>query len=197
MSKKSIAIELSKLKVFENPKEKEEQYSTDSELASELLWNAFMLGDIKEKTVADFGAGTGILGIGALLLGAKKAYFVERDKKVIAILRENLIKIKKDYDVIEGDVADFNIKVDTVIMNPPFGTRKRNADREFLIKAFDIANTVYSIHLKGSENFLEKLAYDEGKSVTNVWDGGLQLKKTMKHHKRNVHRAKVVMVRIE
>ena len=37
--------------------------------------------------------------------------------------------------------------VDTVVMNPPFGTRKKGADMEFLSAAMKVASqAVYSLH---------------------------------------------------
>ena len=86
ITKSKLAITLSKLKVFDSAKVKLEQYPTDSEVAADVLWNAFMQGDIGNKIIADLGAGTGVLGIGALILGAKKVYFVEKDKDVIKLL---------------------------------------------------------------------------------------------------------------
>ena len=86
VSKSSLAIELSKLKVFNQANVSLEQYPTDSEIAATILWQAKMNNDIEDKIIADLGAGTGILGIGALLLGADYVYFVEKDEKAIEIL---------------------------------------------------------------------------------------------------------------
>ena len=78
-SKSSLAIILSKLKLFSKPQLNLEQYPTDSEIAAEVLWNAHMNDDLDNKVVADLGCGTGILGIGALLLHSKKG-FLENPK---------------------------------------------------------------------------------------------------------------------
>jgi putative methylase len=124
-SKSQLAIALSKLQVFPTPKPRLEQYPTDSEIAAEVLWFAGMRNDIKEKTVTDLGCGTGILGIGALLLGAKKTFFIDKDKEALAILGSNLkkLKIKKGFEIIDADISKFNKRVDVVIQNPPFGTK--------------------------------------------------------------------------
>ena len=73
-SKSSLAVLLSKLKGFETEKvsEKLEQYQTDPEIAAEILWFAGFNNDISRKVIVDLGCGTGILGIGALVMGAKK-----------------------------------------------------------------------------------------------------------------------------
>ena len=67
---------MSKLKAFIHPKVKQEQYTTDSEPAAEVLHSAYMNHDIKNKIIADLGCGTGILGIGCLLLEAGFVYFL-------------------------------------------------------------------------------------------------------------------------
>ncbi len=89
-TKKQLAMILSQLKGFSSPKIKLEQYMTEGEIAAEIAWNAFYRREIEEKTVADLGCGTGILGLSTLLLGAKKVYFVDIDKDALAIAKENL-----------------------------------------------------------------------------------------------------------
>jgi len=69
-SKSRLAIALSRLEGFSEPKVRQEQYLMDSEIGASVLWNACLLGDIRGKVIADLGCGTGMLGIGALMLGA-------------------------------------------------------------------------------------------------------------------------------
>lgn len=66
------------------------------------------LGDHPEQiTIADIGCGSGILSVGALLLGAKKAYAVDTDPLAIKATQEN-IQLNgldpKRLDVAEGSV---------------------------------------------------------------------------------------------
>lgn len=69
---KHLQSELEDMKTFENPKVELEQYTTSSYIAASILHTAqSVYGDIKDKTVADLGCGTGILSIGAVVLGAK------------------------------------------------------------------------------------------------------------------------------
>ncbi|PIN87325.1 DNA methylase [Candidatus Woesearchaeota archaeon CG10_big_fil_rev_8_21_14_0_10_44_13] len=194
-SKSRLAIELSKLKVFENPDVKTEQYPMDSEFGAEVLWDAYFKGDIENKAVADLGCGTGILGIGALLLGAKLVYFVDSDEKAIAIAKENLSRftiLDKDKAVfIVKDVNDFKENVDTVIQNPPFGTKQKHADRDFLMKAFEISDSIYSFHKATSKNFIEKISSDNGFRIANYYGFDFPLKASQLFHKKNIHRIKV------
>jgi len=182
MNKKQLAIKLSKLKGFENPKLKLEQYFLDSEIASEMIWIAYLNGDIENKVVADFGAGTGILGYGALLLGAKKVYLVEKDKEVIKIAKEN---IKEKVIFVNKDIKDFNIKVDTILQNPPFGTKDKHADKFFLEKAIKLGDTIYSLHKITSKGFIKKLVKDSFR--IKIKEISVPLKKTYEFHKKRIY----------
>src|SRR3989338_7100849 len=170
LTKKQLAIQLSKLAVFEKPKLKLEQYPTDSEVASIVLWDALMKGDIVGKKVADLGAGTGILGIGALLLGAEHVYFVEKDSDAVAILRQNLLPVRlKNYTILQMDVSEFQDPVDTVFQNPPFGTKQAHADKPFMEKAFFLGKIVYSFHKTTTDAFVRAIAGDYFFSVVEVY----------------------------
>jgi putative methylase len=197
-SKSQLAIALSKLDVFPSPDPKLEQYPTDSEIAAEVLWNARMSGDIEGKTIADLGCGTGILGIGALLLGAKKVFFVDTDTAAIAVLGNNLnrLDITKGFAIINRDIADFDEKVDVVIQNPPFGTRQEHADKAFLEKAVSISATVYSFHKTATSRFVSSFSADKGFRIANRWDFSFPLKSTMKFHEKRIQRIEVSCFRL-
>lgn len=208
LTKSSLAIKLSKLKTFEEPSIKAEQYSTDSEIAAELLWFAFMKGDIDNKVIADLGCGTGILGIGCLLLDAKKVYFVDNDNKALEILKSNIKNINNINDknqidnknriIIKNlDIKNFDNKVDTVIQNPPFGTKQEHADKFFLEKAFQVAKIVYSFHKSTSENFINKISKDNNFIITNKFNFSFPLKQTMKYHKKRIQRIEVSCWRLK
>lgn len=203
-TKSQLAIALSKLAVFEKfekPQLLKEQYATDSESAAEAVWFAYMQGDIQDKIVADFGCGTGLLGIAALLLGANKVYFVDSDKEALEICRRNIaaavsMVTSAKAAVINSGVADFSAKVDTVVQNPPFGTKAKHADRAFLLQAFKTATIVYSFHKIETAGFVKKIAADNGFAVTNVLPLQLQLKQTYRFHRSRIRRASVGFFRI-
>src|SRR3989339_2175564 len=96
MSKSRLAIALSGLEGFYEPKVRQEQYLMDSEIGASMLWNAYLLRDIEGKVIADLGCGTGLLGIGSLLLGAKHVFFVDSDEKVLEIAKNNVSKVKSE-----------------------------------------------------------------------------------------------------
>lgn len=68
---KNLQSELEDMKTFGNPKIELEQYTTSPHIAASILHTAqFVFNDIRDKTVADLGCGSGILSIGAVILGA-------------------------------------------------------------------------------------------------------------------------------
>jgi putative methylase len=194
-SRSGLAIALSKLKVFENVNVKLEQYPTDSEIASEVLWDAYMKGDIVDKTIADLGAGTGILGIGTLLLGAKNVEFIEIDTAAIEILQQNTEGFE-NIKLLNMNVNDYNNKVDVIIQNPPFGTRDKHIDKKFLEKAMKLASTVYSFHKTSTIKYMKKVIEKNNFKVIEQKDFLFPLKQTQKLHKRKIHRIEVSVLKI-
>jgi len=197
MGQKDLAIYLSKLAVFDRPKMLLEQHPTDSDVAAEMLWFAYMNDDLEDKTIADFGAGTGILGIGSILLGAKKVFFVEKDAEAIKTLKKNIKPLEvNDFEIIHMDVRDFKKKVDTIIQNPPFGTKNAHADFDFLKRAMKLGNVVYSFHKVETKPFIQKTISSLGGKMTHYFEFDFPLKNTMEHHKKKLEYIKVGCWRI-
>ncbi|MBD3248612.1 methyltransferase [Candidatus Woesearchaeota archaeon] len=205
-SKKGLAVVLSSLKSFEKPKVLLEQYPTEADIAAEVLWNAFFRREIEGKTIADLGAGTGVLGIGALLLGAKHVFFVEKDEDAIQTAKENLkiiedrfeIKLRRKTDFLQEDVLLFDEEVDVVVQNPPFGLQKeRHADRKFLVKAMEIADVIYSFHKADSVKFIKELSKDNGFNVEGFWRFEFPLKNVYVHHRKKIQHIEVGCWRLE
>ena len=197
ISKAGLGVVLSRLKGFDKGEVRAEQYLCDSEIGAFVLYQAFYSGKVSVRTIADLGCGTGILGIGALILGAKKVYFVDSDENSLKIAKSNL-EYAKSEGLIDGeakficsDVEEFNEKVDTVIMNPPFGVKVRHADRIFLGKAMEIANSIYSFHKSESDKFVRAFGKDNGFEVRGVFDFDWPLKATMVFHRRRIKKIKV------
>lgn len=194
MNKKKLAVVLSKLKKLDHYNINLEQYQTDSELAAGILWDASLGNNIKNKTIADLGCGNGIFGIGAILLGAKKVFFVDSDKAATNLVKENLnsMKINRSrYTIINDDISGFDKKVDLVMMNPPFGVVKRHNDQYFLEKAFEISNMIISMHKIESKKFIEQLSSKHGFEVEKIKELTFGIKKIMKFHTKKIHGVKV------
>jgi len=203
MTKKELSILLSKLKVFEKPELRLEQYPTDPEIAGETLWFAYMQGDTENKIVADLGSGTGILGLGALLLGAKKAFLVDINTSAIELAMKNKAfleqKTGKKLDAVfaAGDVNMFDTKTDTVIMNPPFGTKNQRIDTVFLLKAMSIAKIIYSFHKANTKEYINRLIKENGFETTHYKEYDFPIKQSMPQHKKKVEKIKVGLWRLE
>ncbi|MFP4523625.1 MAG: METTL5 family protein [Candidatus Woesearchaeota archaeon] len=203
-SKKQLAILLSQLKTFPRPRIDLEQYSSDGDVAASLLWRAFLQGDIFGKHILDLGAGTGLLGIGALLLGAAHVTFVDIDAKAQTYIKEN-IKLLEDWELtiplrrctyIESDVRhlDKTITADTVIMNPPFGTKRKHADKLFLQQAIIRAPVVYSMHKTSTEAFLDAFARTQDCQLVWQEDTSFPIKNTQKIHRKKIQRIEVRLI---
>lgn len=76
-----------------------------SDRVRESVFNA--LGQFFEGDVLDLYAGTGSLGIEALSRGCDRAAFVEKDRRALATIRENLrrTKLQDRAEVVAGDVG--------------------------------------------------------------------------------------------
>jgi putative methylase len=208
-SKSKLAVLLSRLKGFEIGKVRErlEQYQTDPEIAAEILWFAGFNKDISGKVIVDLGCGTGILGIGALVLGAKKVIFVDIDEKAIEIAKENLAFVEEEVGIKLSGKAVFIVenvekfkpkeKVDLVLQNPPFGVKVKHADRIFLDKAMNLSPVIYSFHKIESKDFIDAISRDKMYKMTHFWSFDFPLKMTMEHHRRKIHRIKVGCWRLE
>jgi putative methylase len=190
-NKKALEIMLSACRGFEKPVPELEQYATPSDIAAELLWTAFMDGNIEGKKIFDLGCGTGILAIGAALLGAETVTGFDVDKNALKIAEENL-KVLKETKIPAGklrfvdiDVKHIEERCDTVVMNPPFGVQNEHADRAFLEKAFGIAKAVYSIHKGGSDKFLLSFVKDHDWGAVKLGECRFVLKKTMEFHEKS------------
>lgn len=190
---------LSGMKSFSKAKTNLEQYSTPADIAADALWNMFLNKDIEDKKVIDLGCGTGILGIGALLLGAKKAYFVDVDDEAIILTKKNLAMFDKrfSYDIIQCDVQEFNKRADVVIQNPPFGVQKKHSDIGFLIKAMQLAPIIYSFHKIESKAFIERLSQEQGFRVSTIYEYVFELPKTADFHIKRRHKVKVGLWKLE
>ena len=120
--------------VFEKPKVHLEQYPTTPHIASHMLYTIDQtFNDIRGGTVADLGCGCGVLSVGAAILGSEYVVGFDLDADALEVAKKNLEESGVNVvEFVQCDVADINSVMmrndffDTVIMNPPFGT-KNNA----------------------------------------------------------------------
>jgi putative methylase len=193
MKRKQLEMMLERLEGFSRPSFQREQYATPACVAAEMLFLAGMRGEL--GSVCDLGCGTGVLAIGAALLGAR-AIGVEIDGEALAIARRNAEKLNVDVDFIRADVRTLALKgIDTVVMNPPFGAQKASAgDRAFLCIAQKIAKTIYSLHNQGSEGFMR--SFMKPCTVQEIYRIPFPLKRCFEFHSQDVKNIEVELYRI-
>jgi predicted RNA methylase len=173
LSIKQLESYLQDLDDFQSPKVELEQYATPPHIAA-LLLNAIdqTYDDVEGKVICDLGCGTGRLSAGSIICGSKMTYGFDvdqsalddalqnfngtfnedEDDEISSVYRScpniNLVRAdiaSEDYDPFWKQWHNF---FDTVIMNPPFGT-KHNAglDIKFLERAIGLSKgAVYSLH---------------------------------------------------
>ncbi len=194
--KKELEIELEKLSGFDSPDVRLEQYVTPPSLAAFLISQAYLFSDL--DFVLDLGCGTGMLAIASAKLGAK-AIGIDIDRRALIIAERNSRKLGVQIDLIQADVKHFCVKSKdfTTIMNPPFGIKRRHADRPFLIKALEVSKVVYSIHSAGSERFVDKLTTEMGFMITHIWKFSIPLRRTYEFHEKEFKYIPIEVYRIE
>ncbi|HRY75694.1 MAG TPA: METTL5 family protein [Methanoregulaceae archaeon] len=200
MKLKQLEMALQRLEGFSNPDAALEQYVTPAPLAARLLFHAAMKGDIGGKTICDLGSGTGILAIGAALLGAVDVVGVEIDAHAAGVARANADLIDVDVDFIVADIREPEVcssigKKDTVVMNPPFGAQNVHADRPFIDCALAAAPVIYGIFNAGSCQFIQ--TYTAGRATISETVGTkLSLRRTFSFHTRDVLEIGVEILRL-
>lgn len=201
-SKKDLELALSGLKGFKEPSWELEQYATPSAIAADWLWQAALSGDLRGKVILDAACGPGILGIGALLMGAQKVFFVDKSAEAIKICAENYKQVEKEYEIrkgefIAGDISMFDGSVEVVLENPPFGTKEKHVDKAFLEKAFSVGKTVWSMHKSATKGFVEAMARDYGFTITHFYKYDFPIKAVFKWHEKPVKAVEVGLWRME
>jgi putative methylase len=198
MKKKQLEMILQKIPSYENPISNLEQYQTPAEIAADILFIAYQLGDIEDKTVVDLGCGTGIFSIGAKIMKAKKVIGVDIDENCLKIARKYVKENKEKITFVRKDIKDIKIKCDTVIMNPPFGAQKSNkkADRKFIEKGFEITGVIYSLHLAKTVHFIEKMVNSLKGEISFCKKYNFPIKYTYDFHEKKVLNCEVSLLRI-
>jgi putative methylase len=208
--KLDLELFLSTIPVNPLPKANLEQYTTSEAIAATILYiAAYTNSDIIGKQVLDLGCGTGRLGLGAALLGAKKVTGIDIDKTVIQIAKENSQKndLFEKTQWIVGSIDTIGGTYDTVLQNPPFGVQTHNADRAFLVKALEVGKKIYSLHnhpevdkrligiLKSNKGlveiapspFLKRFIEDHGGEIKAVYALLMTIPKMFEFHTKERH----------
>jgi len=204
MKLKHLQHALEDIETFENPKIELEQYTTSSHIAACVLHTAqFVYGDITDKCVADLGCGSGVLSIGAALLGAQYCAGFDIDPSALSLSVENAadrdLLGKCDFILCDVKKIDKNMQLkafDTVIMNPPFGTREKGADLVFLKMALSLTTkAVYSLHKTSTRKRVIAMAKQLGVHSKVIAELRFDLPASYKFHKQNSVDVEVDLIR--
>lgn len=80
--------------------------------------------NIKDSVVLDLFAGSGSLGLEAISNGAKKLVLVDKEKKVVDVLRDNAKGIVEDVEILTIDYKKYlketDLTFDIIFLDPPY-----------------------------------------------------------------------------
>lgn len=197
LSKKDIEIIIERIPRHPKPKDYLEQYTTPAKIVAEIIHLAKLLGDLEDSIVIDLGCGTGRFAIAASLYGNLYAIGIDIDKEALIIARQQAKKLGALVDFILSDIKNLKMQGDVVFQNPPFGIKKRYADRIFLEKATEISEIVYTIHDIHSKDFVIKFLENRGFSITHTMEELFEMPPQFYYHKSKIKRIRVVIFRAE
>lgn len=200
--KKHLEMRLQSVPAHPKPKVGLEQYTTPSIIASDLIWNAYSLGDVEGKDILDLGCGTGVFAIGSALMGANSSVGVDIDEDSIRLAVDVKDKLNVDnLEFIVSDICQFNesFDADTVFQNPPFGSQ-RNADSgqdlKFVKKAVELnPDVLYSFHMASTEEFLIKFYSDNDLEITHIFRYKFPIPKIYEFHTKEKADVDVIVMR--
>ena len=195
-SKRQLEIILSKLKIFETPTLRLEQYPVSPEAAAELLYMAGFEHDDLEGRIIDLGTGTGRLSIGASLMGSAHVVGVDVDARALELARENAKTAGVKVKWVQSTIDKLDGTYDTVIMNPPYGTRTIHADTRFLDKAFQIASITYSIHKTSTRTFIGRYINKSRRRIAETRSMSMKIPHLFSFHARRWKSIEVDLCRI-
>ena len=128
--------------------------------------------DVIDKTVVDFGCGSGILSIATLLLGAKEAFAIDHDPQALEATADNAEKndVRDKLTILHSDqpleaVADItvaNILASTLIeLEPLFASHTKN-DGQIILSGI-LEEQIDSVMTAFKENFsLQSTTIEDG-----------------------------------
>jgi len=133
-------------------------------------------------------------------LDAAEAVGVDIDKEAVKVAKKNAEKlgVKEKTDWVAGDIDVLHGNFHTILQNPPFGVQRRRADRNFLLKALQLAPKIYSLHKSGESNraFIKRFIEEHGGKVTGIFPMKLNIPKLFKFHTERKHKVQVDLYRI-
>lgn len=185
MRRQELIRALARLEGFPSPDPAREQVATPADAVATLLGAASARQDLEGRSVLDLGSGTGLLAIGAALLGASPVVGVEADASAVEVARRNAATAGAEVEFRVGEVGAEPLAAETVVMNPPFGAQRAHADRPFWDAAFAGARRrIYAFALPDSRSFIARLGVARGARVESTEPVPWRLPPTFPHHRK-------------
>ena len=197
MKLREVESILSTLETFAAPKWELEQYPTSGHLAGQLFRLASdQYDDVSDKYICDLGCGTGVLTLCASLFGAGQVLGIDIDGDALKVASRNCRSLEEvdNVEFLQEDVCNPNAwldaraakSFDTVVMNPPFGTKfNKGIDIRFLAVACNLArNSVYSLHKSSTREFVKRRTEKWGASAKLLGEMRFDIGRMYKFHKK-------------
>ncbi len=201
MRARRLAMLLSGLEPHPSNSVELEQYTTDSDLAVRWLADITAFSDISGGcTVADLGAGNGVLGLGALAMGAGRAILVEADQVACGVARSNAESlgltdsVQVIHSTLGSDPVDLD-SADVVVSNPPWGRQTPRADRPFLEAMIAATAPAHLLH-SAEATHIRPLFEDAGWSAERYGEADFALPAAYSHHSRQRGRTRAAFWRL-
>jgi len=201
MRVRRLAMLLSGLEPHHSNSVELEQYTTDGDLAARWLTDITAFGDLSEGcTVADLGAGNGILGLGALVMDAGRAILVETDQTACDVIESNAesMGFADSVEIIQATLGSDPVDLgsaDVVISNPPWGRQTPRADRPLLEAMIAAATPAHLLH-SAEATHIKPLFEDAGWSAERHGEADFALPAAYSHHSRQRGRTRAAFWRL-
>ena len=201
MRLRTLAMRLSSLQPHPCNSVALEQYSTGGDLAARWLSDIAAFDDLFDGcSVVDLGSGNGVLGLGALLMGASSATLVEVDEEASAVSAGNAadLGLEEHVKIVRAEVGEDTLDIasaDLVITNPPWGRQVERADRPFLDAILSAGVTAHVMHSAGASH-IQPIFKAAGWGVERYGEADLALPAAYEHHTRERGKTRVAFWRL-
>jgi putative methylase len=118
------------------------------------------------------------------MLGGRYVVGVDLDARALEVAAANCKRLGLKVEWVLAEVGTLRGTVDTVVMNPPFGTKRPHADIEFLQTALRIGRVVYSIHKSSTRKHLERWFREYAQSAKRIMSTQMEIPHQFSFHRK-------------